>query len=678
MVPKLAGKEEVLLDLEEDDRLEEYRREAIFVANARTALRAWKAICHTATEKNLILFQQVCSEFGPLLPEDCELRVAAAGDIVRPLLTIALQNNDYSDAGTTCSLLTLQQKGFVTVSGAGVVQTSLFTHLCKQLVRKLHTSHAELSAAWAAAVDGVGEIADDGLRATVTAFTTVFSRCGDQDTGDAGDVAEVTLALEYIANNNKDPLVKNLAVVASGALREVQQGHANVRGASARNARALDLRMRCKAEAVVTVSAGGLKNLLTKWRALWVEVSREHTAWPTDPALAEALEILRGLWDSVVPGYFDSAFTQLCGAVVPRPEGGAEVTVSLRETLDALKTATASLTEPAQELSSTAATWLDCHNICMGGTEPSAGAKTVEFMLLAARLASAVLRAVHEVSPEDQGSLRSAAGVVCRAKAACQTSMQAVDAKYGREMDALQRVTDSLAHTLAERALSVSVQALQDKLRAPFEGEGAESDLFLPDGASARTLKLTDEDEYAVEHQNIQAMAQELGPDSLHFVNEAQFVLHQHVARVAVVRLLQVRLGTPAQVHEFSELVGRTQQMKGGSGAAEQAIHEAVAEAECGDGCLRPINKTCVVHLEKATEAIRRMGHAADSRQALDKGEAEPVTVSWSSMVANAEQYLQRVLGDLRSELQSLAKAWSAFAGSRIPKFEALCEEQTI
>lgn len=118
--------------------------------------------------------------------------------------------------------------------------------------------------------------------------------------------------------------------------------------------------------------------------------------------------------------------------------------------------------------------------------------------------------------------------------------------------------------------------------------------------------------------------------------------------------------------------------MKGGSGAAEQAIHEAVAEAECGDGCLRPINKTCVVHFEKATEAIRRMRHAADSRQALDKGEAEPVTVSWSSMVANAEQYLQRVLGDLRSELQSLAKAWSAFAGSRIPNFEALCEEQNV
>ena len=97
---KLKGKEELVLNLELDEHLLEFRKLEKFASDTREALRSWKAYSHTGNEKNFKAFNHgwkifletmgECTGDGPTPP----FVARAAADLVKAYVAIPLNKGD--------------------------------------------------------------------------------------------------------------------------------------------------------------------------------------------------------------------------------------------------------------------------------------------------------------------------------------------------------------------------------------------------------------------------------------------------------------------------------------------------------------------------------------------------------------------------------------------------------
>ena len=165
LAAKICGKEELLIDLELDEKLAAYRSLESFVRTAKEALRAWKAFVHAGNDKNMRAFQKGWAAFRPVMDRGAaqDLLTAAAHDMIKGLINKELFKGTFSSAAGLCRLEYMTDQYELQHAHAAPLQLVSLQHILRQLVRKFHNQAEELPTQWSQTVDAAGQSAMDTI-----------------------------------------------------------------------------------------------------------------------------------------------------------------------------------------------------------------------------------------------------------------------------------------------------------------------------------------------------------------------------------------------------------------------------------------------------------------------------------------------------------------------------------
>ena len=107
MSSNLSGKEDLMIELEMDDKLNDYRSLEKFLSASKEALRAWKAYHHTGSDKNWRSFRSSWMDALEDMPAPCHLRAAGSNDIVKAHVIRGLNEGDFTGSAAQCVVNTM-------------------------------------------------------------------------------------------------------------------------------------------------------------------------------------------------------------------------------------------------------------------------------------------------------------------------------------------------------------------------------------------------------------------------------------------------------------------------------------------------------------------------------------------------------------------------------------------
>ena len=158
MSSKLNNKTELIIGLELDDLLEDYRKVVTAVNGYWSLAKAWKAFAHAGTDKNFRGFLEAYNEFSTICPTaHPELRGGCVSDIIKARVTTLVAKGDYEKASSACALQAVRDHYGLPMVEASKVQSSQIQAVLKQVARKLCNIPDELATTWFNCLEAAGQ-----------------------------------------------------------------------------------------------------------------------------------------------------------------------------------------------------------------------------------------------------------------------------------------------------------------------------------------------------------------------------------------------------------------------------------------------------------------------------------------------------------------------------------------
>lgn len=311
------GKSDLAVQFDMEDDLELTRELSDFVTHCREAQKAWKAYGHSQTDKNRAKFATAWREFEPLLPSACELRAAAAQDLMKGAVMFATQaaiqgTGQWEAAGRICSEEALKKEYNLTdPEHLKNLQKGQVTNIFKQVVRTLHKDREALYEAWGQVLEGVGAMVDKAFEDSVAAFHVAFSVDVATVSDVEGDHLEgVKQAIDFLSDAGQNAFVKHVSAVAARILRPVFQEVRGLTGAAQKVAKGTTFSGKCKEAKLAACASAEMEwekiiQEMTGWRRLSAEAAAD-----SGEATATAFSDLRATWDSLWSRFFQPSLEQ--------------------------------------------------------------------------------------------------------------------------------------------------------------------------------------------------------------------------------------------------------------------------------------------------------------------------------------------------------------------------------